>query len=143
VDVGWGGVLNQPAQVSGLSNVVAICAGGYHRLALDVNGQVRAWGDNYYGQLGDGGSEWSSDQPVLVAGLTNVIKIAAGVVHSLALDGEGRLWAWGDDSAGQLGDGGLAGKTNLPLQVSGLSNIVVIAAGSDASAAVDADNHVW
>ncbi|MGD0744049.1 MAG: hypothetical protein ABSA45_02745, partial [Verrucomicrobiota bacterium] len=130
----WGGTEgDMPAQVTGLSNVVAVCAGDDHNLALDANGNVWAWGFNSYGQLGDGGAEWRSDVPVRVAGLTNIVAIAAGANHSLALDGHGQLWAWGDDEFQQLGDGGNAYRASLPMQVAGLTNIISIAAGTDAS----------
>ncbi len=132
-----------PGQVIGLSNIVGVCAGDYHTLALASNGIVWAWGYNCAGQLGDGGGEDYSDAPVMVVGLTNVVEVAAGGQHSLALDGKGRLWAWGADDRGQLGDGGSGGRTSLPIQVPGMSNIVSAAAGSDASAALDNDGKVW
>ena len=98
--------IQTPVQVSGLSNIVAICSGYYHCLALDTNGQVWAWGLNSSGQLGDNGAEYDSALPVLV--FSNATQIAAGIAHSLAVDTQGGLWAWGSDSAGQLGDAGSA-----------------------------------
>ncbi len=132
-----------PVQVMGLSNIVAVCAGDDHSLALDANGNIWAWGLNYYGQLGNGGAEWYDDVPVRVSGLTNMVAIAAGANHSLALDGGGQLWAWGDDEYEQLGDGGVAYGANLPMQVVGLTNIISIAAGTEASVAVDANGNLW
>ncbi len=141
-DGGTLGYSDTPVQVSGLSNIVAICAGDDFSLALDVNGCVWAWGFNYEGQLGDGGTELDSDVPVMVAGLTNMVAVAAGASFSLALDQAGKLWAWGSDNAGQLGDGGSAG-THLPIQIPELSNIVTVAAGSDAAVALDGNGNVW
>ena len=74
----------------GLSNVVAIAAGGQHSLALKSDGTVVAWGFDGYGQC---------DIP---AGLNNVAAIAAGWGHSVALKNDGTVVAWGDDSAGQI-----------------------------------------
>jgi alpha-tubulin suppressor-like RCC1 family protein len=139
----WGNGNEVPAPVSGLSNIVAICAGDIHTLALASNGIVWAWGYNDYGQLGDGGAENYSAVPVMVVGLTNVIAIAVGANHSLALDGGGQLWAWGDDEYEQLGDGGVAYGVNLPMQVVGMTNIISIAAGTDASVAVDGNGNLW
>ncbi len=139
----WGNGNEVPAPVSGLSNIVAICAGDYHTLALASNGIVWAWGYNGYGQLGDGGTEWSSDVPVRVSGVSNIVAVAAGANHSLALDGGGQLWAWGDDEFDQLGDGGVAYGVNLPMQVVGMTNIISIAAGTYASAAVDGNGNLW
>ena len=135
-----------PVRVPGLSNIVAICAGSYHSLALASDGTVWAWGDNGYGQLGDGGvNSYHSDGPIMVARLTNVVvvEIAAGDEHSMVMDSNGRLWAWGDDKYGQLGDGGVAYGVNLPMQVVGMTNIISIAAGTDASAAVDGNGNLW
>ena len=74
---------NVPA---GLSNVVAIAAGGWHNLALKADGTVVAWGA--------GGPNTNTlvvcGQNLVPAGLTNVGQIAAGAVHSLALVGTGR-----------------------------------------------------
>ena len=139
----WGNGNEVPAPVSGLSNIVAICATDNHTLALASNGIVWAWGYNDYGQLGDGGTEWYSDVPVRVSGLTNIVAVAAGANHSLALDGGGQLWAWGDDEYEQLGDGGVAYGVNLPMQVVGMTNIISIAAGTDASVAVDGNGNLW
>ena len=139
----WGSGNDIPVPVSGLSNIVAICAGDSHALALASSGVVWAWGDNSAGQLGDGETERYSAAPVRVVGLTNVIGIAGGTWHSVAVDGQGRLWAWGNDQGGQLGDGGSVGHASLPMQVHGLSNIVSAAAGSFASAALDGNGRGW
>ncbi len=139
----WGNGNEVPVLIPGLSNIVAICAGDNHALALASNGVVWAWGDNSAGQLGDGGTEDYNAAPVMVVGLTNVIGIAGGIWHSVAVDAQGRLWAWGDDSWGQLGDDGSAGSANLPFQVPGMSNIVSAAACSFASAALDGSGHLW
>jgi alpha-tubulin suppressor-like RCC1 family protein len=132
-----------PVQVAGLSNIVAICAGDKHNLALASNGVVWAWGYDEDGELGNGVTERDSDVPVMVAELTNIVAIAAGASHSLAINNVGSLWAWGEDNTGQLGDGGSAGSTNHPMQVLGLTNIISIDAGSDTSVALDDNGNLW
>jgi alpha-tubulin suppressor-like RCC1 family protein len=126
----WNG--GTPSEISGLSNITAVCTsynkygdGDDNYLALDSNGVIWANGPN------------------MVEGISNAIAIAAGASHYLALDSSGQLWAWGDDSEGQLGDGGAIGSTNSPMMVEGMTNIISIAAGLDASAVVDANNHLW
>ena len=128
-----------PVQVPELSNIVAISAGGYHSLALDSNSEVWAWGLNTFGQLGN---DQQGVGPSMIADLTNIVSIAAGNVHSLAVDRQGRLWAWGDDSRSQFGDGGLIGSSSLPLQVSGMTNLIFVVAGSDASIALAGDGNL-
>jgi hypothetical protein len=68
----------------GLSNIVAISAGGFHNLALREDNAVVAWGDNQYGE-----------SSVPEAARTNVAAIAAGGFHSLALRSDGTVLAWG------------------------------------------------
>lgn len=98
-----------PALVTGVSNVVDVAAGQDHTLALTADGRLFAWGRNASGQLGDGRAPTNRLTPTPVAGLTGLVAMAAGQNHSLAMDSEGRVWAWGDNSQGQLGD-----KTTIP-----------------------------
>ena len=139
-DGGFCGGSATPVQVPGLSNIVAVCCGDYHCLALDTNGQVWAWGLNNYGQLGDNETESELALPVLV--FSNATQIAAGSVHSLALDLHGNLWAWGGNGVGQLGDGGSANQV-APTQILTVSNLVAVAAGGDGSLAADTAGTVW
>jgi alpha-tubulin suppressor-like RCC1 family protein len=76
-----------PVAVSDLSEVTAIANGNYHSLALLKTGTVEAWGNDEYGQLGDGrsGLEARSDVPVAVSGLGGVTAIAASEWDSLAI----------------------------------------------------------
>ena len=91
-------------QVQGLSSVTAIAAGEVHSLALKSDGTVWAWGNNYYGQLGDG-TTTDRYTPVQVQGLSSVVAVAADISHSLAVKSDGTVWAWGKNDHGQLGDG--------------------------------------
>ena len=96
-----------------------ISVGGNHSLALDSEGQIYAWGANYNGRLGNGDTT-SSNTPVKVdasgvlAGKT-ISQISAGSVHSLALDSEGQIYAWGANYYGQLGNGDTT-SSNTPVQ---------------------------
>jgi LPXTG-motif cell wall-anchored protein len=86
--------------------VTAVSSGAGHGLALASTGEVWAWGDNDFGQLGDG-TTTHRNVPVRVnlpAGAT-VTAISAGDDHSLALTSTGEVLAWGYNGAGQLGDG--------------------------------------
>lgn len=121
-----------------------LLAGGFtHTLAvLAANGgKVMAWGNNTYGQLGDG-----ANTSVLLAqdvfGLANVISVAAGDGYSLALDSSGYVWAWGRNDQGQIGDTTTTAR-NTPVRVSRLSKITQIAAGKDFGLAVKNDGTVW
>jgi len=122
-----------PVEVSELTNVTAIAAGGEFGVALLENGSVKAWGANEDGSLGNG-SEVASDTPVTVSELSGVTAIAAGGAHSLALLSSGALKAWGSGAAGQLGDG-TEKSSKTPVAVSAASGTVGIAAGAGTSIA--------
>jgi alpha-tubulin suppressor-like RCC1 family protein len=80
-----GGSDEVPAQVSGLSGVTAVSAGGAHSLALLGNGTVMAWGEDRYGELGDGSAGEPSDVPVAVSALHEATAVAAGGDQDLVL----------------------------------------------------------
>lgn len=87
---------------------------------------------------GDGGGRLDKDAP----GLKNVVAIAAGGAHSLAVTAEGTVWSWGANGSGQLGDGSTADSA-APVQVRGLSNVTAVAAGDRHSLALTADGAMW
>ena len=75
-----------------------------HSCARVSDGTVRCWGYNEYGQLGNG-TILSSNTPVAVSGLTNVVEIAGGGLHQCALLTNGTVRCWGANFGGALGDG--------------------------------------
>jgi len=98
-----------PVQVPGLSDVVAIQADYYYSAALLGNGTAVAWGNDYYGQMGDAigvqtGCE-CQDHPLPVPGVLGAMSISAGEDHVLALLGNGTITAWGENAEGQVGNG--------------------------------------
>ena len=71
-----------------------------------------------------------------------VVQVAGGCDYALALNSDGTVWAWGDNSAGQLGNGSTA-YTSSPVQVSGLSDVTAVSAGYSSGMALKADGTVW
>ena len=132
-----------PVQVSNLSDVVSI-AGDNSGYALDSSGNVWAWGSNESGQLGNGTTNDSST-PIKISNLSNIVAIAAKGVTNYALDGSGHVWTWGSNFYGQFGNGTSGGKdiSTTPVQISKLTNIVAVAAGSVTGYALDSSGHVW
>jgi len=103
--LGDGGTVDQsePVSVSGVSNVAEIAVGSFHNCALlQSDGSVVCWGNNTYGQLGNG-SRSPSTTPVTVSGITNAISISAGLSHSCAVLANGQVLCWGRNDQGQLG----------------------------------------
>ena len=145
----------------------AISGGQLHTIALKTDGTVWAWGEDTYGQLGGFTTTETciratlpyncSTTPVQVLGesgagnLENISKISTNPYgeHNLALDSNSNVWAWGDNSQGQLGNGSTGGTSSTPvkvLNVSGsgpLTDVVDIAAGENWSLAVKSDGTVW
>lgn len=130
---------SSPTQVPGLSDIVAMDGGAGHVLAVKADGTVRAWGSNGQGQLGNGTTSVGGcvcvTTPVQVSGLTGVVAVSGGIGHSLALKGDGTVWAWGDNSDGQLGNGTTA-NSSTPVAVPGLAGVSAIAAGREHSLAL-------
>jgi alpha-tubulin suppressor-like RCC1 family protein len=100
---------------------------------------VESFGWNGLGQLGSGSAV---DAHVPTSIPTGAVAMAAGTYHSLALGGDGTVWAWGWNGFGQLGNGGTASSAG-PVRVPGLSGVVSVAAGVGDSFAVTRDGTVW
>jgi hypothetical protein len=98
---------NVPVAVPGLSNVVSLSAGFWHTCAAFPDGTARCWGDNTYGQLGDG-TTTAQRSPVLVNGISGVRAVVAGGFHSCALLADSTVRCWGEGDFGELGNGQFA-----------------------------------
>jgi len=147
-----------PVQVKGLDGVgyltgiQAVSAGDSHTVALKTDGTVWAWGQNHMGQLGDG-TETDSTTPVQVVGpggsgvLTDVRYIEAGYSYTVVIKTDDTVWAWGDNSSGQLGDGTNTDR-KTPVQVVGvggtgyLTDITMISAGWEHTVALKTDGGI-
>ncbi len=95
---------------SGLTgNVLQIVAGADFNCMLTTQGGVKCWGDNYFGQLGDG--TYASNNPIDVLGLTqDVVAIGAGEYIGCALISDGGVKCWGDTSFPMTGEGRITWK---------------------------------
>jgi hypothetical protein len=123
-----------------LSGITAVAAGNGFSVALKSDGTIWAWGDNTYGQLGDG-TTTARLTPVQVTGLSGTfVTISAGGSHALAVKSDGRLWAWGNNSSGQLGDNSTDVR-HTPVEV--FSNIKYVSAGFDHTMVLDINGSVW
>ena len=130
-----------PVRVEDLREVEKITAGLGHSLALTSDGQVYAWGYNYFGELGLGNNQ-DQNRPQEVKSLKGIKEIAAGDYHSLALGENGMVYAWGYNKYGELGDSSGEDK-NRPVIIKDFFSIEKLAAGSHHSLALTSSREVY
>jgi alpha-tubulin suppressor-like RCC1 family protein len=130
-------------------SIVSIADGGNAGYALLSNGTVYAWGANEHGEAGEAPSKYGNNlyTPMQVPNLSGVTALAAGDHAALALKADGTLWAWGGNRYGQLGPNGptpsYSASTPIPVQVTGIPPISLIATGGEDSVVVDTSGNVW
>ena len=133
-----------PVALTGVlpSGVTAVAAGQDHSLAMR-DGALYAWGDNGYGELGNG-TGINSSTPVTVTGMSSgVTAVAAGDFHSLAVR-NGNVYSWGHNADGQLGDGTTSNRyTPEEIDPTDLHNMVAVAGGVYSSYALSSDGSLW
>ena len=114
-----------------------------HGLALLPNGQLAAWGANEFAQVQAGQSDFVRAPVRLSLPGTKATALAVGSRHSLAVDEAGRVWAWGDNSSGQLGLGHTRPVSAMSVLAGLPARALLVVAGSQHSAALLADGTVW
>jgi alpha-tubulin suppressor-like RCC1 family protein len=156
----WGynnyGQLGDGNQYTGQSSPVTVLGGitrwsqlsaGYrHSLGVANAGIAYAWGYNGNGQLGDGTTTSRLSPVTVIGGITNWRQLSAGYRHSLGVTDAGIAYAWGYNTAGQLGDGGLYYDTPSPVTViGGITNWSQLSAGSRHSLGLTSDGiaYAW
>ncbi|TES92202.1 MAG: T9SS type A sorting domain-containing protein [Candidatus Cloacimonadota bacterium] len=136
---------NEPVQVHGgeqggtyLEDIIAIAAGPRYGLALASDSTVWGWGQNSCGSVGNN-SDTTCREPVQVHGgehggsyLVNIIAIASSGNHSIAIESDSTVWAWGMNARGQLGDNTTDDKW-VPVQVHNITGIELIGGGDQHS----------
>lgn len=100
-----GGMATSAEEGKPSARFVKLAAGSAHTVAIKSDGTLWAWGRNDYGQLGDG-RQGDNDlhTPTQIGSDDKWVLVSAGGYHNHALKSDGTLWAWGNNSSGQLGD---------------------------------------
>ena len=139
------GQVNSPTQV-GTSNSWRTFVGNYsHVLAIKTDSTLWAWGNNGFGQLGDG-TNIQKNIPTQVGADSSWISLSesAGAEFSLAIKANGTLWGWGYNSYGQLGNGTASGSAiSNPTQVGTATDWQKVSTGSDHTLAIKTNGTLW
>jgi alpha-tubulin suppressor-like RCC1 family protein len=131
-----------PVKVEGMSEVKQISAGKAHCLALTEDGAVYAWGENIYGEVGNG--DVGMGNAVLVDGLagSDIVAVSAGYAYSLALGSYGEIYAWGSNFYNELGIE-YPMMSSEPNLIDWFGDIVAIDAGANFGLALGSDGKVY
>ena len=131
-----------PVQEStGAATWSTISASWEQTIALKSDGTLWAWGDNDYGQLGDG-TNIDKDTPTQI-GSAMWSAISAGADHTVAVKPNGTLWAWGRNNYGQFGDGSNTDK-DTPTQIGATPGaLTFVEVSKDTDVGVDGLNGAW
>lgn len=121
-------VIDEPRLVPAPEPWQAVSAGHDHSCALTEAGTAWCWGDNFTGQLGSGDTFQKSFEPVRVASPVPFESVLAGYYQSCGLTGDGRMYCWGRNDAGQIGDGSTTHRFT-PVPVAGDLTFRAAAAG--------------
>ena len=145
-------ISNKENELKG-KKIISISAGGIHTVAIDEEGKAYTWGNNEVGQLGDG-TTTNSVLPICISDKENELKgkrivdISAGEVHTVAIDEEGKVYTWGYNEDGQLGDGTTTNSV-LPICISNKENelkgknVTSILAGDERTVAIDEEKKIY
>ncbi|MBT3221704.1 MAG: hypothetical protein HN348_21715, partial [Proteobacteria bacterium] len=127
-----------------LSDVVQVAAGSDFFCARRVGGLVSCWGDNRFGQLGDG-SKTPSEAPVSVKLKVKAEELTAGDEHACIRTALGEQFCWGRNQFGQLGNGvvGNLRHSAEPRAIGDLNNAVQVHASDTTSCVAREDGSVW
>jgi alpha-tubulin suppressor-like RCC1 family protein len=112
-----------------------------HTLAIAQNGTLWGWGDNQWGQLGDG-TYVDKNIPTQIGTESNWTALGLGEYHSLAIKSNGSLWAWGDNQYGALGNGTFV-SVNTPIQVGTDTDWLKLQKTSYQSHAIKSNGTLW
>ncbi|CAG2113612.1 unnamed protein product [Medioppia subpectinata] len=143
-------VLTQPPQIIQElchKNIQYFVNGYYVMLAVNDVNNVFSWGSNGCGQLAQGHNQTDYFKPELIRCFTgkNIVQISCDYSHSLALTSNGRVYAWGNNYSGQIGDGDKSGFIYIPIeiQIAGNCKIQSVYCYNDSSFAITSDGHVF
>ena len=141
----------RPIRIGSDTNWAHVAAVGQHNLAIKTDGSLWAWGENDYGQLGDGTDSNNAYRPTWPNTVTapkrigtdsNWVYVATSKTHTMAIKADGSLWAWGRNASGQLGDGTTTNRLT-PIRIGVDTNWGHVSATMGHTVAIKTDGSLW
>jgi alpha-tubulin suppressor-like RCC1 family protein len=130
---------SSPVETFGVIRYVSIATGAHHSCGATRQGKVFCWGANNRGQLGNAGTTLSQVPfPIRMNRKVTITKVTAGADHTCALSSEGEVFCWGENEAGQIGNG-KAGKALAPTGLRDAESFTAIAAGGNETCGIRVD----
>jgi hypothetical protein len=120
-----------PVTVTGITDAVEIAVGPEVACARRSGGTVVCWGQDNVGELGNGADTGARLTPVAVVGITDATQISLGTYTGCARLATGGARCWGLNSDGQAGDGTTQQVRAAPVDVAGLTGVVMVRTGGD------------
>jgi len=134
--------IEEPVRLSGSQFWVQVSAGHDHSCGRTNDGQVWCWGDNITGHLGSGDTFNKSFQPVRAASSESFTAVVAGYYQSCALAASGRIYCWGWNGEGQIGDGSIEDRFT-PVPVAGDQTFRTLGGGDAFMCGITTGGSTW
>lgn len=137
-----------------MDDVMAVSVGGGNNdifiMVIRTDGSLWAWGSNRAGGLGDGTIQptdtWLSGDGIIqfyehpIHIMDDVVAVSTGLSHTMAIRGDGSLWAWGTNSGGWLGDGTNQSRCT-PVHI--MDDVIAVSVGFSHTMAIRGDGSLW
>lgn len=136
--------LNTPTQITATTDWLDVMAGNLHSVGKKTDGSLWTWGDNTNGQLGDGtsGALNSKSYPINIGTMSVTSLIAKGYQHTIIRKNDGKLYSWGGNTSGQLGNGNNSQQNN-PGLVNNDTDWFSVSSKSSHTVALKSDGTLW
>jgi alpha-tubulin suppressor-like RCC1 family protein len=141
-----------PSPVQGQLIASEVSAGGTHSCAVDSDAKIQCWGSNSHGQLGNDATDLSTIPTGVEAESHEFVEVTTGAAHTCALTVDKKVYCWGNNQSGQLGNledavdpcqGGGSMCAWTPILVPNLFDVVMIVAGSQHTCAITETQQAW
>jgi alpha-tubulin suppressor-like RCC1 family protein len=137
------GVKFEPLRLMHERTWLEVAAGETHSCAIDATNKLWCTGDNQQGQLGINAKDKPyQDQFSAVSSSQSFTRLAAGEAHTCAIDAQGKLWCWGQNTWGQCGDGQRENRY-LPTEIKPQRKWTMVSAAGHMSCAIDQEQMLW